>query len=106
MKTPHGTARLLRRKDMGKFKQAQNERAALLRCSTISYNLAPRRLGMRALPTSRVLTLTAGDGFTRIREYEVNSDLPANGACEYRLLIVNHGLFEHRKALDWLSART
>lgn len=55
LKVPHGTARALRRKNMGEFKAVQADRAALLRCSTISYNLAPRRLGSRPLPTPRCL---------------------------------------------------
>jgi len=105
MKTPHGTARALRRSNVVQFKKEQEARAALLRCSTISYDLASRRPGVRPPPQARVFTLTALGEFTRVREYEVNSNMPAGGAVEFRPLVCNHGQFEHRKALDWLRAR-
>lgn len=105
MKTPHGTARALRRKNIGRFRDAQADRAALLRASTISYNLAPRRPGTRLPPQTRVFGLVRDGAFTSVREYEVNSDHPAGHPCDCRPQVCSHGRFEHRKALDWLRAR-
>ena len=106
LKVPHGTARALRRKDAGKFREAQVARAALLRCSTISYNLAPRRPGTRPLPAPRVFGLVTENGFTRIREYAVDSGNPYNAPSTCRPFVCSHGTMEQRKALDWLRERT
>lgn len=105
MKTPRGTARSLRRKDMGKFKDAQVDRAALLRCSTISYNMAPRRPGTRPPPHPRVFALVRAGDFTLVREYAVDSGNPYNAPSARRPFVCSHGRFEHCKALDWLRAR-
>ena len=87
IKTPRGTARRLRRADMGVFRNERDKRREADSAGTHTFNTYPRR----GIPAERnphghsVATVTdLRDGHYVVRQYDWSKDYPANVPCPLR----------------------